>query len=180
MACETLVVDHPPSLLGTTPDVVAAPVEEKVGWFRKKSVNREFGYLEWTIDGVPLRRVVAWPNGELAGEVTPIQNGYALREYEADYLRGILGEPVTRDWTLMPDGRVPLLVCPIDFDLGCRALTAEVVHDEHRVEWRDVAWQSEDEPLDLAEQEMPVVTLAFERHEYDDVVRALLDAVSEA
>jgi hypothetical protein len=92
--CETLRVERQISVLGTAPDVVVQHVDEKVGWFRRKSVQREFPYLEWSVDGVPLRQVVAWPNGDVAGEVTPIQNDYALREYEGDYLRSILGERV--------------------------------------------------------------------------------------
>lgn len=179
LLCQTRAVDHPISLLGTSSDVVAAPVAERVGWFRKKFVGREFGYLEWTIDGVPLREIVAWPNGDVASEVTPVQSGYAMREYEADYLRAVLGQPTAREWTVMPDGRVPLLVCPIDFDLDCRALTAKIVHDDSKVEWRDIAWQVGYEPLDLSEQEMPVVTLAFDSKQYDVVVRALLDDVAE-
>lgn len=170
-------MDSPISVLGTTPDVVMAPVDEKIGWFRRRLVPREFTYMDWTVDGVPLRQTLAWPNGEVAGEVTPIQNGYAMREYEADYLRAILGEPVTRDWTIMSDGRVPLLVCGIDFDLNCRALTAKLVRGEDRVEWRDIAWQVDYEPLDLGEQEQPVVTLAFDRMQYDTVVQLLLDAM---
>jgi hypothetical protein len=178
--CETFSVERQISVLGTAPDVVVENVDEKVGWFRRKFVPREFPYLEWTVDGVPLRQVVAWPTGEVAGEVTPIQNEYAMREYEADYLRAILGEPVERDWTIMSDGRVPLLVCSIDFDLNCRALTAELVFDGNSVEWRDIAWQVDYEPLDLGEQEQPVITLAFDRRQYDAVVRPLLMAVTES
>jgi len=168
------------SLLGARTDVVSTVVEEGVGWFRTKPVSRELHYLEWTIDGVPLRQVVAWPEGQVASEVTPIQNASADRMYEADYLRAVLGEPVARDWTVMPDGRVPLLVCSADFDLGCRALTAEVAVDGDRVEWRDLAWQCDDEPLDLAGQGMPIITVAFERKQYDDVVRPLLAAAVNA
>jgi len=168
----------PCSLLGTAPAVVSTPVEEKVGWFRHELVPREFAYLEWTIDGVPLREVVAWPRGEVPGEVTPIRNGFAAREYEADYLRAILAEQVAREWTVMPDGRVPLLVCHVDFDLDCATLTAELARDDHRVEWRDMVWQCAHEPLDLTDQEIPVQTLAFDREQYDDVVRSLLAAVS--
>ncbi len=75
----------------------------------------------------------------------------------------------------MPDGRVPLLVCPFDFDLDCRALTAELVCEGQLVEWRDMAWQAAFAPLDLGEQEMPVISLAFDPEQYADVVRALLD-----
>ncbi|MQA36126.1 hypothetical protein [Modestobacter roseus] len=167
------------SSLGTAPAVVSTPVAEKVGRFRRKMVPRAFTYLEWTIDGVPLREVVAWPDGSVAREVTPVGNGAALPEYEVDYLRAVLGEPVSREWAVMPDGRVPLLVCEVDFDLDCRALTAELVRSDDRVEWRDIAWQVTYEPLDLTEQELPVMTLAFDRQQYDDVVRPLLAAAPE-
>lgn len=97
--CETFSVERQISVLGTAPDVVVENVDEKVGWFRRTFVPREFPYLEWTVDGVPLRQIVAWPAGGVASEVTPIQNEYAMREYEANCLRAILGEPVERDWT---------------------------------------------------------------------------------
>lgn len=80
----------------------------------------------------------------------------------------------------MSDGRVPLLVCGADFDLNCRALTAELVVAGNLVEWRDIAWQVDYEPLDLKEQEQPVITLAFDRRQYDAVVRPLLMAVTES
>ena len=173
-------MEHQISVLGTAADVVVQHVDEKVGWFRRKFVPRGFPYLEWTVDGVPLRQIVAWPTGEVAGEVTPIQNEYAMREYEADYLRAILGEPVERDWTIMSDGRVPLLVCGTDFDLNCRALTAELVVSGTTVEWRAIAWQVDYEPLDLEEQEQPVITLTFDRRQYDAVVRPLFTALTES
>lgn len=166
------------SVLGTMPDVVVHHVDERVGWFRRQLVPREFPYLEWTIDGVALSRVAAWPDGEVAGEVTPIQNDRATRDYEADYLSALLGDPVKRDWATMSDGRVPLLVCGIDFDLNCRALTAELVAGTDTVEWRDIAWQADDEPLDLGEQTQPVLSLTFDRTQYDSVVRHLLAAAA--
>ncbi len=150
-------------------------VEERAGWFRRKIKGREIGFLDWTIDGVPLRVVIAWPNGAIAGEVTPIRNERAEREYRIDYLRALLGGLVGSESAVMPDGRVPLLVCPHDFDLGCRALTTEVVSDGDTVEWRDIAWQAASEPLHLAEQEMPVISLTFDRVQYEKVVRGLLE-----
>lgn len=166
-------MDGPISRLGTTPASVI--MQEWVGWFRRRAVGREVGYLDWTIDGAPLREVVAWPNGYVAEEVTPVRNDDALPSYRIDYIRALLGEPVSSEDAVMPDGRVPLLVCPVDFDLGCRALTAEVVREGRTVEWRDIAWQSCDDPLHLAEQGMPVVTVAFDREQYDGVIRALLE-----
>jgi hypothetical protein len=164
------------SRLGTATETVIGYVEEQRRWFGRKSVEREIEYLEWTIDGVPLREVVAWPNGWIADDVTPINNANADRAYEADYVRAILGEPVLRDWTLMPDGRVPLLVCPLDFDLDCGALTAQLRRDHGRVVWGDIAWQHADHPLDLPGQEISVISLEFDAAQYDGIVRPLLDA----
>ena len=67
-------MEHQISVLGTAADVVVQHVDEKVGWFRRKLVPRGFPYLEWTVDGVPLRQIVAWPTGEVAGEVTRLSD----------------------------------------------------------------------------------------------------------
>lgn len=166
----------PIGTLGTAPATFSVPLPEKVGWFRRKLVTHHITYLEWTIDGVPLRQVMAWPDGSTADEVTPVRNGFAPPRYDVDYLRALLGEPVGQEGVVMPDGRVPLLVCGQDFDLNCRALTAELAHHGERVEWRDIAWQSEYAPLDLTEQEMGVRTLVFDRDRYDGIVRPLLEA----
>ena len=67
-----------------------------------------------------------------------------------------------------------------DFDLNCRALTAELVVSGTTVEWRAIAWQVDYEPLDLEEQEQPVITLPFDRRQYEAVVRPLLTALTES
>lgn len=177
--CQTRGVDQSPSRLGTTPAVLSLAGWEKVGWFRSRIVTRDVGYLDWTIDGVPLREVLAWPNGTVAEEVTPLHNDRASAEYRLDYLRALLSEPVRSKQAVMPDGRVPILVCPVDFDLGCRALTAEIAFSENTVEWRDIAWQANFEPLELAEQELAPVSVTFDRAQYEGLVRALLVAETD-
>lgn len=67
-----------------------------------------------------------------------------------------------------------LLLCPVDFDLECQTLTAQLVLHEDIVEWCDIGWQVSYEPLDLSEQESPVISLAFDRAQYEEVLRALL------
>lgn len=52
-------------------------------------------------------------------------------------LRQLAGvEQRSRDWPLEP-GRLPLYVCPMCGDLGCGALTVEVVQEGESVTWRD-------------------------------------------
>ena len=57
---------------------------------------------------------------------------------------------------------------------------AELVVSGNAVEWRDIPWQVDYEPLDLGEQEQPVITLTFDRRHYDDFVRSLLMALTES
>lgn len=162
------------SRLGTSPDVVTVPVGEKAGWFRRRFVPQEFTYLDWVID-VPLRKLVRWPTGEVAAEVTPIQNDYAFAEFAVLYLRALLGGEPPKPWeTHMPDGRVGLLYCPIDFDNACRTLTAELRMNRDTVEWRDIGWQVSYEDLDLGEQTCPVISLTFDRVQYEEAIGDLL------
>lgn len=160
--------------LGTTPDSMVAQVKEKVGWFRSRFVDREFAFQDWTVDEMPLRELVAWPNGDVAGDVTPIQNDRVEPELAIAVLRTLLGDDSGRDWdTKMPDGRVALLFCSSCFDFGCGALTAELVVGDATVEWRDIGWQVDYKPLDLSKQENPVISLAFEKAKYEGILNEL-------
>jgi hypothetical protein len=74
-----------------------------------------------------------------------------------------------------PDGRVSILVCPIDADLGCGALSAEFVMDADSVQWRDLAWQVDYKPLDPAEDLLePPLSYRFPRQEYTGLLSELL------
>jgi hypothetical protein len=163
------------SRLGTSPDVVTVSVDEKIGWFRRRSVPRDFTFLDWVIGDALLRELIRWPTGEVAGEVTPIQNDYAFPEFAVLYLRALLGGDPQKPWeTHMPDGRVGLLYCPIDFDNACRTLTTELKMNPDTVEWRDIVWQASYEDLDFSEQTCPVISLSFDRVQYEAVIDNLL------
>src|SRR6478735_7959511 len=64
-----------------------------------------------------------------------------------DNLRRLLGQQPGD----FPDGRVSILVCPIDADLGCATLSVELVMDADMVQWRDLGWQVDYQPLNPAE-----------------------------
>ena len=57
------------------------------------------------------------------------------------------------DWPLAP-GRLPLYVCPVCADLGCGAITVEVVRHEGVVTWQDFRMENgysvPDEAIDLS------------------------------
>ncbi len=156
---------------------MTAEVKEKTGWLRSKFVDREFGFQDWTIDGTPLRELVAYRNGQVEGDVTPIQNEWAGKGLAVASLSTLLGQDSgSRFDTKMPDGRVALLFCASCFDVGCGALTADLVRDGEFVEWRDIGWQRDYEPLNLEMQEAPVISLRFERVAYEELLRGLLIA----
>jgi hypothetical protein len=153
--------------------VVTAQVREKVGWFRGKFVDRRIEYQQWTVEGIRLRELIAASDGDLAGAVTPVQNDWAGPGLAVESLRTLLGEQPRHDWeTAMPDGRVALLYCPSCFDLGCSTLTARLLMGSDVVEWRDIAWQVQHEPFELADR---LLSLSFERHQYESLLRHLLE-----
>lgn len=85
-------------------------------------------------------------------------------------LRSLLGEHAGE----LPDGRVVLLRCPVCGDVGCGAVTAELVLHDDVVEWRDVGWQSE-EDFDVLRDAFPSpLTLRFSRAPYVALLRRLL------
>ncbi len=161
-------------MLGTRPEVVTL-TELSFSWFRTKETRQECAYEGWTVDGVPLRQLVSFPPSPMVQQVTPIRNGQANHGYEADYLRAILAEEPPPEFAVMPDGRVPLLMCEADLHLYCGTLTAEIVRGDRVVVWRDFAWQVCQEPIAENAGELSALTFTFDRHQYDEVVRNLLD-----
>jgi hypothetical protein len=164
------------SRLGTVPNVMSAQVKEKAGWLRSRFVDRDFAYQDWLIDDVQLRKLVAWPNGHVTGDVTPVQNDWAGPELAIASLRTLLGLDSGRDWdTKMPDGRVALLFCESCLDFGCGALTAELLINSKVAEWRNVGWQVDYEPLDLTRQDGPAISFVFDRNEYEKLLEGLIE-----
>jgi hypothetical protein len=93
-------------------------------------------------------------------------------------LRQLAGlEPRSKHWPLAP-GRLPLYVCPMCADLGCGAITVEVVHEASVVTWRD--FQVEDglehnEHIDLTR--FPSFT--FDRGQYEAALTTPLPMLDE-
>ena len=76
----------------------------------------------------------------------------------------------------MSDGRVALLVCPIDQDVNCRALTTRLVRDADVVEWRDVGWQVDYEDfVPEADEYGPLLSFRFSRPQYETLLSSLGD-----
>jgi len=141
-------------------------VPATTSWPDKGDVEHEVAFEDWVIDGVPLRTLAG--KGEPAQEMTRLCLKPLWLEDATRGLLGLLGRaPADFD-----DGRCALLVCPIDGDLGCTSLSAQVVRGEDVVEWRDFAWQTD---LELFEGglERPI-TARFDRREYDWFLESLL------
>jgi hypothetical protein len=151
--------------LGTA---VAADVELSELYAEDGDVARD-----WTIDGQPLRDLVATVSDGPVTEISPLSDHFGP-EAAADALLMLLGR--------MPgefaDGRVPLLVCSIDGDLGCGGFSARLVMGEDAVEWRDVGWEY-DGPCDEAGADSvqaldPPLDLLFDRAQYVELLTDLL------
>jgi hypothetical protein len=142
-------------------------VQATTSWPDKGDVVHEVAFEDWAIDGVPLR-TLAGKGGEPAQEMTRLCLKPLWLEDATRGLLGLLGRaPADFD-----DGRCALLVCPIDGDLGCTSLSAQVVRGEDVVEWRDFAWQTD---LELYEGGLqPPIVARFDRREYDWFLESLL------
>ncbi|NEK86416.1 hypothetical protein GCU60_11705 [Blastococcus saxobsidens] len=152
--------------LGTT-----AAVTRTVDLWERRPAERDSAFEDWTIDGVPLRRLVAdrWGVPDLPSELTRLWPE-APRAAVAG-LRALLGDG-TPDFG---DGRVALLVCAVDQDINCRALAASLVIEIDAVHWRDVGWQVDFEEFVPAPDEYgPLSTYSFDRRQYEGLLGELL------
>lgn len=132
------------------------------GLFRRREHKEGSAFEDWTVDGVPLRRLVKGL-GELQQEATCLTNGSNEAVTQIDRLLG--DRPSDFD-----DCRVALLVCPIDWDLHCGAITATLVIGDDTIEWRDIGWQNGlEQTIETAE---PNVSITFERASYEAVLQA--------
>lgn len=137
----------------------------------RKPVERDTAFEDWLVDGVPLRTHVAarWAVAEPPRELTRLWPDAPVEAVHG--LRALLGEGPPD----MSDGRVALLVCPIDQDINCRTLTTRVVQEAAEVEWRDVGWQVDyEDVVPRADAYGPLLSFRFARSEYEPLLRTLL------
>lgn len=124
----------------------------------------ESRFLDWTIDGVPLR------------ELVPMQEQTPLFLDDAKW-RGTAIETLSRLLGRLPgdfaDGRVALLMCPLCGDLGCGGYSVEVVFGDGWVDWRAFGWQCDYEPFE-PEQEFSFAGARFDRTAYETLLGDLL------
>jgi hypothetical protein len=74
-------------------------------------------------------------------------------------------------------GRVPLMVCAMDGDIGCGAVTAALSLTPATVTWSDFRWEDGSEPFDVPDGLPDPVT--FERRQYEQEFAQAAARVSE-
>ncbi|OZD55717.1 hypothetical protein CH252_07695 [Rhodococcus sp. 06-1477-1B] len=146
--------------LGLRPKVVARP---------------PLMFLEWTIDGRPLRDSLVFSNGRTCEDITFLTEGARADELAIGSLRVLLGEHAAdvESRVRYDDGRVGLLFCPGCGGLDCGGVSAEIRATDTTVEWRNVGYQDSWHPFD-PKQDVSVFTLRFDRSQYETTVRGLL------
>ncbi len=98
-------------------------------------------FLDFQVDGVVLGQVVRGRADVVSVLVTDWPAGFPAQQ-----VGQLLGEVPSS----LPGGRVALYVCPECGDLGCGGVTALVERAHDEVVWRDLGWQTSNDPeLDL-------------------------------
>jgi hypothetical protein len=138
--------------------------------FEDGNVTRhpESCFLDLVLDGVPLRSHVGAPGSDMVTEL----NRPWLPEVTAAVER-LLGQRPSED---LPAGRVPLLVCQVDGDLGCGQLTAALDLGPAEVSWSAFLW--EDDYSDPRPVEGLADSFTFERTTYEDAFRDAYERVA--
>lgn len=157
----------------TTPNVLglrsATTGWQDAGPGRGEPAQMRRTFEDWTIDGDDLRRLLATNPLQ---EMTPLCETWPWPESAVAHLETLLGER-TGDFD---DGRVALLRCPIDNDLGCAAVSMSLHITDAEVSWNDLGWQANYEPCDPHEDRLsPPRSFTFDRQQYEAVIRAALD-----
>jgi hypothetical protein len=163
------------NVLGTVPARTSGSDADDL--LRQLVPGHEREFLDFTVDAVPLREIVRaraqTPN--LPRQMTLLCASWPWPRLAVSALRQLLGEEAGT----CEDGRVALLVCHVDADFGCGALSAAVVHGDEWVEWRDIGWQVND-PFDAAEDGFePALTFRFDRSAYTEVLQGLRAQVDD-
>ena len=129
----------------------------------------ESHYLDFVVNGRGLSEL-EW-EGLYEKHLTPLNRAW-LRHVPAEVDR-LLGRACDPDLDV---GRCTILVCPIDGDLGCGAVTARVSVDEVAVRWSDWGLENGRGPATPIEGFGRSVT--FDRESYERTLRAAYDQVA--
>ncbi|WP_424711542.1 hypothetical protein [Microbacterium sp. SLBN-111] len=144
-------------------------------WRFEATAREPLKFIDWTIDGQPLRDRMTFSNGRTCEDITFLIEGSRADGLAAASLRVLLGEDASDmdRWVRYDDGRVGLLFCRGCGGLDCGGVSTDVRVLDTTVEWRSVGYQDANHPFDT-EQEVPVFTLRFDRAQYETTVRTLL------
>jgi hypothetical protein len=156
----------------TTPSVLglrsATTGWQDAGAGRGQPTQRLRTFEDWTIDGDDLRGLLATSPLQ---EMTPLCEMWPWPKSAVAHLETLLGERAGD----FDDGRVALLRCLIDNDLGCGALSMSLHITDVVVSWNDLGWQVNYEPYDPNEDRLsPPRGFTFDRQQYEVVIRAAL------
>ena len=74
----------------------------------------------------------------------------------------------------LPSDRVSLYICPECGDIGCGAITAKISVAPGEIVWSEFGYENSYEDSVLTEPFVALGPFAFDRHEYESKLRALI------
>ena len=147
---------------------------ELKGFWRPHEVCHTIRFLDWTVDGSPLRNLIRFVDGSVPSEPSFLDTQFRSGPQPGASLRALLGkgDPTAEDPICFSDGRVALLRCWCG-DIFDRSVSADIRFTDSLVRWNEIALQDEPNVWTGPDGVEPF-SLTFARDQYESTVNALL------
>jgi hypothetical protein len=122
-------------------------------------------FLDFTIDGDPLHERLAQP----LDLISVLWLDHPAPEERQKAVRRLL-KLAPGDF---PDDRVALYICPECGDLGCGAISVEILISEDKVIWRDFGYENNYESVVTRDRYKSIGPFEFERAAYEAVYQLM-------
>lgn len=110
---------------------------------KKQTIKHERKYIDFVISGQPLSEILHTKERDMISMF-----GWAFnKEYENRTLKEFIGQAPVE----LETGRTIIYGCSECGDIGCGAITAEILHLDEKVVWRHFGYENDYSGFDLAD-----------------------------
>ena len=101
------------------------------GYSSQDISKEERDYFDFLIDNIPLSEILS-----VGDKITPL--GWSEIKFQKDSVMELLKQKKSE----LTSGRVPVYICPECGDLGCGAVTVNIIENENSFVWKDFGYEN--------------------------------------